>query len=383
MTKKTNCVLMRAGQSLFWQYKKSNFFITFKFKTFLNFCHLQLKKLNIIFLNLDFYQNYIYIYVYILLSDKLLNKKLNFYQLKENYKIKKKSLNNLKLKQLYLLTNKYNIYIKTISLKCLMIKSFNQFKYLMQLYYLKKIYLQLNLRFKTKLYDYIQTVTIFYIKLNNAKALCYNMYYSLNKLLNVRFSNLSLKKKFFLGLTSKQIKKYFKSIILKKQEIYFENMIFSVYDYKFNIKLINILHNIYINKILSYDLERKNNFILKGKRKRKEKKYSLLLFIFFLFRHTELITRVFGYMLLKTKKHIKNISIFIKKIYKLYFNKIINFKGYKIAICGKLNGKMKRQKYKFKIGKIMLNSLHCRIDYFYLPLYTKYGVFSIKIWLNY
>jgi ribosomal protein S3 len=84
-------------------------------------------------------------------------------------------------------------------------------------------------------------------------------------------------------------------------------------------------------------------------------------------------------MLLKTKKHVKNISIFIKKIYKLYFNKIINFKGYKIAICGKLNGKMKRQKYKFKIGKIMLNSFNCRIDYFYLPLYTKYGVFSIKI----
>jgi hypothetical protein len=31
----------------------------------------------------------------------------------------------------------------------------------------------------------------------------------------------------------------------------------------------------------------------------------------------------------------------------------------------------------------MLNSFNCRIDYFYLPLYTKYGVFSIKIWLNY
>ena len=123
-------------------------------------------------------------------------------------------------------------------------------------------------------------------------------------------------------------------------------------------------------------------YIFKKKRlyKNKElKKKIMFYYISFYLKSAEFLCKYFGSILLNGKYHLKMIRHCLNNIYKLYLVKLINFYGFKLHISGKLNGKMRKSKYFYKIGKMLLNTFKTKLQFYFLPLYTKYGIFSIKI----
>jgi len=54
-------------------------------------------------------------------------------------------------------------------------------------------------------------------------------------------------------------------------------------------------------------------------------------------------------------------------------------KGLRIYVTGKLNGKMRRKTYSFKIGELAVQQLNTNLDYFKSTSFTKFGVLSIKV----
>jgi len=168
----------------------------------------------------------------------------------------------------------------------------------------------------------------------------------------------------------------FKFLNLKKQEIVLETTFYFFYKFHFNFYLTNILNNLNICNFLTFH---QNKLFLNKKYNKRLKKHILFYYLFFTMSNSKLISQYFGYVLLRTKFHMKNIRFCLQTILKLYLNKTINFKGFKLFISGKLNGKMRKQKYLYKTGKFILNTFSSKINFNYLPLYTKYGIFSIKI----
>ena len=109
------------------------------------------------------------------------------------------------------------------------------------------------------------------------------------------------------------------------------------------------------------------------------KRYNLLLYVYMYLKNINLFSAHIGSVLLKSNRHIKSIQFLLNRFYTLYYQQILNFKGLKLYISGKLNGKMKRQKYSYKIGKMLLNTLNFKVYYTFMPVYTKFGVFSVRI----
>jgi len=55
------------------------------------------------------------------------------------------------------------------------------------------------------------------------------------------------------------------------------------------------------------------------------------------------------------------------------------FKGIRIYITGKLNGKMRRKTYSFKFGCVALQRISSNLDYFKSTSFTKFGTISVKV----
>ena len=57
------------------------------------------------------------------------------------------------------------------------------------------------------------------------------------------------------------------------------------------------------------------------------------------------------------------------------------FKGFRIYVTGKLNGKMRRKTYSFKTGQLAMQQINTNLDYFKSTSFTKFGTLSIKVWI--
>ena len=169
-----------------------------------------------------------------------------------------------------------------------------------------------------------------------------------------------------------------KIIFFKILELSLEQKLIKYYKLASNIVLNNVINDSIIGQILiKYRLD-----IIKFFVRHRNKRSNLLLYFIFNLDNIELLVRYLGSLLYENHKHKVKIRFFIKSIYFLILNRLINLKGLKLYISGKLNKKMKSSKYAYKFGEIWLNTLDTSIRYYYLPLYTKFGVFSIKIWLS-
>ena len=54
-----------------------------------------------------------------------------------------------------------------------------------------------------------------------------------------------------------------------------------------------------------------------------------------------------------------------------------------MQVSGKLNGKMRKSKYHYSIGKVQLQTLMTTLDYHLGISYTKFGILSTKFWILY
>lgn len=69
--------------------------------------------------------------------------------------------------------------------------------------------------------------------------------------------------------------------------------------------------------------------------------------------------------------------------YILFYEKTKEFLGLRLKVCGKFQGKLRKKKYKFYHRYIALNAIKVYVDYSLHKVFTKFGVFSVKIWLFY
>jgi ribosomal protein S3 len=61
----------------------------------------------------------------------------------------------------------------------------------------------------------------------------------------------------------------------------------------------------------------------------------------------------------------------------------LNIKGIRVNINGRVNGVPRSKSWCCSEGKMSLQRIDAKIDYYYLPSQTVYGTFGIKVWINY
>ena len=81
----------------------------------------------------------------------------------------------------------------------------------------------------------------------------------------------------------------------------------------------------------------------------------------------------------KNKKHIKNLVSFFSGLKIIFEKQMIPLLGLKFRIAGRLDGKLRKASYHYKLGFLQLLSLNLTLDYSYDTLYTPYGSFSLKL----
>jgi hypothetical protein len=69
--------------------------------------------------------------------------------------------------------------------------------------------------------------------------------------------------------------------------------------------------------------------------------------------------------------------------YFLKYESIESFLGLRIRVHGKFQGILKKRQFKMYRGYRSLHKLSTKVDYSAQRVYTKFGVFSIKVWLFY
>lgn len=57
--------------------------------------------------------------------------------------------------------------------------------------------------------------------------------------------------------------------------------------------------------------------------------------------------------------------------------------GVRVLLRGRFNGHNRARSKQIRVGIIGLQSTNHFVDYYSIPCFTKYGVFGIKVWLNY
>ena len=373
MTKKINASTFRLGYNLFWYYKISNVFFPLKFRNIVKISKKRLKKNNYICLNFLFKFNHISILIHVN------HKKFKFFANSIRF-IKNKVTKTQNYLKSYLNHKKFILcYFRSLNYIQTYIKDYKQI---------------INLHSKTKTKYYLKfTVNYSYLqKLKNQTIILRNFLFetykwntnSIDSTLNYFFhSNLyqNLNKEVFPRFTSKTLsKKYYQMLSIKNEEISLELLLNNWFKYRWKIQLNNVFNNLNFNKFLN-KFDKNTTSKQNIKQQFKIKRHNLLFYSYFLFKNTELICKHIGSSLLKTNQHVKNVQFLLNRLYYLYSQKILNLKGFKFYLSGKLNGKMKRQKYSYKIRKMLLQTINVRIFYSYFNLYTTFGVFSIKVWL--
>ena len=61
----------------------------------------------------------------------------------------------------------------------------------------------------------------------------------------------------------------------------------------------------------------------------------------------------------------------------------VGIEGVKVGIKGRINGVPRSKTWSSCEGKMTLQRIDSKVDYYYLPSETVYGTFGIKVWINY
>jgi len=109
-----------------------------------------------------------------------------------------------------------------------------------------------------------------------------------------------------------------------------------------------------------------------------------IIFISFLFVKSSLLNNYINIIIKKTKnkKHIKNLIVFFSSLKLIFDKQFVPLLGLKFKIAGRLDGKLRKASYGYKLGSMRLLSLALNLDYSCDILYTQYGSFSLKLWLG-
>lgn len=83
---------------------------------------------------------------------------------------------------------------------------------------------------------------------------------------------------------------------------------------------------------------------------------------------------------LKNKKHINTLSSYLNLVKIIFMSSILPLSGLKIQVAGRLNGKLRKSRFGYFFGSIKQMTFNNNCNFVFEPIYTQYGVFSLKIW---
>jgi len=207
-------------------------------------------------------------------------------------------------------------------------------------------------------------------------------------LLDVRFfSWLSINKILFICLSQK---------ILKQDSYSNFNLDFSI---KTKLQKLNgfiyfkvlsaVIENIFFMHIQKYFFIHFNNiwsnqgWIFTFFRKDKNRFLLKLLFLSCIYNNFKMFLENISIQLKRNKNHKKFIRLITSTIELFWKSRRIGLRGIQLRIAGKLNGKMRKSKYHYSIGKVQLQTLATFLNYDMCVSYTKFGILSIKFWILY
>jgi hypothetical protein len=161
-------------------------------------------------------------------------------------------------------------------------------------------------------------------------------------------------------------------LFFKLEQIRLENSLSLFFGRQFHVKLQNVF-----NLPAYFDFIQLPTFTnLKG-----EPNLGTIGFMLYLsckLRMASIFTRYLAKNLELEAKHRKVLWSVVSAISLLSKNLCL-FKGIRIYVTGKLNGKMRRKKYGFKFGKLTIQQVDSSLDYFKATSFTKFGAISVKI----
>jgi len=346
MSKKTNSLLFRIGITSLWRNKFSNHnqvFNNLRFEKII-FNELIKKKWNILSIKWNVYNINIQLYTNFIVTNFLKKKIFKYFK---NYKNIKKlsekfSLNFIKLNLILLKIKQFYFKLKKKKLiknLILIVVFFKKFK----LNLIISCILFVNF-FNWLKINYILNLILKYKILNKS---CNDYYYQNNKIIKSKLQKINS----FL---------YFRML-----SIYFENILFYLSKKKRKIFFNNIWHN--QGWYFKYFI--KNKFI------------SQLLFLSIIYNNVQIFVEFLSIMLKKDKNHRKYLRKIVLIIEIFWKKQKIKLQGIQLRISGKLNGKMRKSKYHYSIGKVQLQSFNTFLNYGISYSYTKFGILSIKFWI--
>lgn len=241
----------------------------------------------------------------------------------------------------------------------------------------------LSLQFSIFLKDLFYAKNILVTDTNlsvDCNTLNLSMYLFFRKRKLVKFRSCSLQKKISTHLSTKPI------LILSRH-----------LHKKFNINLINfkikVLNRLIIFPLFYSSLKKKLNIYQRSLFDRRFSLYIDFLKLNSLYLNSQVNLNTYVFVLgeifqrLMKKKHGQFLN-FIKTLFKfiIYEYKFKNFYskilGIKFIISGKIKGKLRARATNIQIGSIPLNTNSRNIEFSQVHVYTTYGVYGIKLWVN-
>lgn len=151
----------------------------------------------------------------------------------------------------------------------------------------------------------------------------------------------------------------------------------------------SLLIYLYTNKNIKINLKsitNKTDGILYFPFKFKQQNFLFLqklfiILISFVFAKSSILNNYIDLIVKKTKnkKHIKNLVLFFSNLKILFTKQFVPILGLKFKIAGRLDGKLRKARYSYKLGSLKLLSLQVNVDYSCFPVFTQYGSFSLKL----
>lgn len=332
MSKETSSTLLRYGINSFWSNSISSSRSLYLPMQLNSYFYLFFKNYFLMPLKIQYNKNKVIIYIFY-----YKNEKLTFLQ---KYFIWKKT----KLHKLILRKNYNHSSLQTDSKK-------NR----------KKL---INYKILLLLTKYI-LVKLFYCKLKQNKE--YNDYI-FKKYLKIKRTFKNTRKKKI------KLKKINFILKIKKLSLINEIIINSYTNNCYKIIIKPALKKLFYNKMPFFFKYIKNSI---------QKNNIYILLIAFIFNKSNIINLFVANIIknTKNKKHIKNLIFFINIVKLLFEKQFISFTGYKFFIAGRLNGKLRKSSFGFKMGSLKLLSYSTNVFYSCDVVHTQYGCFSLKSWL--
>ena len=354
MTKKTNSLLLRLGSNILWKNKSVNIKIFQNILQLEYILYKELKKKNLKILFIKYKNKLILIFAY-----NFLNENINL-----KFKIVKYFSKNLNFRKTIQHFNISKNYIKWF-LKNVKIKKKTNLKKVQRSFFKNIILLFLN---KYYISNIIKKIKIYQFFIFNKFFWIFNCFYFLTNIIilpknifNIKTKNIKLKLKKINGL-----------IKFKIFSIFLENIIFKYCNIFLSIKINNIKFK--KNLLFNVNIYRKYN--------NSDFTYTFnTIVLAILYKKAKVISEYLVVLIKKNKNHQKILNNFILILEKIFFLNIIKLKGFKIRLSGKLNGKMRKSKFQYKLGKVQLQILNIFLNFNINISYTKFGTISIKTWI--